>query len=354
MAQDGIRVVVVGGTGNIGTSAVKALAHDPAVREVVAVSRRRPDDAPDAKVRWARADVGTDDLVAQFDGADAVVHLAWLFQPTHDPVTTWRNNVLGSLRVFRAVAAAEVPTLVHASSVAAYSPGPQQRPVDEHWPTDGWPTAAYAREKCYLERFLDHYELIHPAVRVVRMRTAFSFKESAAQQQRRLFLGPLVPNRLVRPGTVPVVPDVPGLRFQAVHSDDLGEAYRAAVLRPVRGAFNIAAPPVLDAPALAELLHARVVPVPRGPVRAAVRTAWGLHLVPASAELLDAFLSLPLMDTGKAESDLDWRPQRSGLEAVEAFLRGLREESGAPTPPLRSRIPGGRAEELRTGVGRRQ
>jgi hypothetical protein len=31
----------------------------------------------------------SDDLVPHFRGADAVVHLAWLFQPTHDPATTW-------------------------------------------------------------------------------------------------------------------------------------------------------------------------------------------------------------------------------------------------------------------------
>lgn len=355
MAESGIRVVVVGGTGNIGTSTVEALSRDDRVREVVAVSRRRPGEAAAPGVRWVRADIATDDLVSLVDGADAVVHLAWIFQPTRDPVTTWRNNVLGALRVFRAVAAAGVPALVHASSVAAYSPGPDDRPVDERWPTDGWPAAAYAREKAYLERCLDHFELAHPAVRVVRMRTAFSFKERSAAQQRRLFLGPLVPNRLVRPGVIPVVPALPGLRFQAVHSDDLGEAYRAAALGTrVRGAFNIAAPPVLDADALAGLLGARVLPVPRGPVRAALRAAWSAHLVPASAELFDAFLGLPLMDTGEAESALDWRPRWTGAEAVREFLRGLRNGAGADTPPLRGRIPGGRLAELRTGVGQRQ
>jgi hypothetical protein len=27
-----------------------------------------------------------------FRGADAVADLAWRFQPTHDELTTWRNN----------------------------------------------------------------------------------------------------------------------------------------------------------------------------------------------------------------------------------------------------------------------
>ena len=53
-----------------------------------------------------------------------------------------RTNVEGSRRVFAAVAAAEVPALVYASSVGAYSAGPKDKRVDESWPVDGIPTSA--------------------------------------------------------------------------------------------------------------------------------------------------------------------------------------------------------------------
>lgn len=222
------------------------------------------------RTQWRQADVATDDLTPIFDGADAVVHLAWLFQPTRHPAVTWRANVLGSMRVFRAAAEAGVPALVHASSVGAYSPGPKDRPVDESWPTHGWPGAAYGREKAYVERVLDVFEHDHPHVRVVRMRPGFIFQRAAATEQRRLFGGPFVPRRLVRAGRIPFVPDIPGLRMQVLHAADAAEAYRLAVTRQVRGAFNIAAEPVLDPHDLAELLGARTVPVPSGLARAAV------------------------------------------------------------------------------------
>ncbi len=96
------------------------------------------------------------DLGRALAGADVVVHLAWLFQPTHRPDITWRANVDGSRRVFEAVAAADVPALVHASSVGAYSPRTSEQPVDESWPTHGVPTAAYSREKAYVERTLNN------------------------------------------------------------------------------------------------------------------------------------------------------------------------------------------------------
>lgn len=347
------RVVVVGGTGNIGTSVVAALEHDPDVTEISALSRREPGPGG-AKTTWTRTDVVTDDLTERVRGADAVIHLAWIFQPTHDPVSTWRTNVLGSQRVLDAVAEAGVPVLVCASSVAAYSPGPPGRSVDEDWPTDGWPNAAYSREKAYVERCLDLFERSHPDTSVLRVRNAFSFKRQSATQQRRLFLGPLFPGRAARPERLPVVPKLPGLRFQTVHSDDVGEAYRLAAGSGRRGAFNIAAEPVVDSAVLAEMFGARVIGLPAAPVRAALAAAWWLHLVPASPDLFDALLRLPIMRTTRAQTELGWQPQWSATAAVEEFVEGLRGIEGAQTAPLRPRVPGGRAHEIRTGVGQRE
>jgi nucleoside-diphosphate-sugar epimerase len=346
-----MRVVIVGATGNVGTSLVQALADEPTVESVLGLARRAPAwQAP--KTEWAAVDITGDDLVAHFRGADAVVHLAWLFQPSHDPVTTWRVNVGGSARVFQAVRDAQVPALVYASSVGAYSPGPKDRPVDESWPTHGWPTGGYTREKAYVERMLDALEREQPDRRVVRLRPGFIFKRESAAQQRRLFAGPLLPGRAVRPGLIPVVPDLPGLRFQALHSSDAGDAYRLALVRPVRGAFNLAADPVVDPPRLAELLGARTVRLPTAALRAALAAAWWLHLVPASPYLFDAVVRLPLMDTTRARSELGWSPRYSSLDALRALLEGLQAGAGMGTPPL---APGSGgplpAREFRSGVG---
>jgi UDP-glucose 4-epimerase len=346
-----MRIVVVGATGNVGTSVVEALAGEPAVDRVLGVARRLPGwEVPG--VHWATADVARDDLRGLFQDASVVIHLAWLFQPSHDPITTWEANVGGSIRVFRAAADAGVPALVYASSVGAYSPGPKDRPVDEGWPTHSLPTAAYGREKAYVERVLDSFVQEHPRMRVVRLRPAFIFKREAACEQRRLFAGPLLPGRLVRPGLTPLVPDLPDLRFQALHTADAAEAYRLAAVGEVTGAFNLAAEPVVDAAALAALLGARLVRVPAGPVRAALAAAWHLHLAPADPALFDLFLRLPLMDTARARAELGWKPRYSSLEAISDFLGGLRDKAGMDTPPLDPRA-GGRWREFLTGVGQK-
>lgn len=348
-----MRVVITGATGNVGTSLIEALSHTREVDDIVGIARRRPQwDAP--KTTWVSADVARDDLAEHLRGADALVHLAWLFQPMRDPVTTWRANVLGSIRVFQAAAQAGIGTLVYASSVGAYSPGSKHETVDESWATDGWPTAPYAREKAYLERVLDGFEREHPQMRVVRMRPGFIFKRESASQQRRLFAGPFLPNRLLRSGLVPVVPDFPGLRFQTLHSLDAGQAYRLALIRPVRGPFNLAADPVIDGRTLGALLDARCVRLPLSGVRAAATALFRLHAIPVAPPLLDVLVRVPLMDTSRARDELGWEPQHRADQALAEVITGMREGAGMPTPPL-APYSGGRlrSRELATGVGAR-
>jgi nucleoside-diphosphate-sugar epimerase len=83
------------------------------------------------KTTWHAADVERSDLVSIFRGAGCVVHLAWRIQPSHEVGVLRRTNIAGTARVLRAGAEARVPTLVYASSVGAYSPGPKNGTVDE-------------------------------------------------------------------------------------------------------------------------------------------------------------------------------------------------------------------------------
>jgi UDP-glucose 4-epimerase len=130
------------------------------------------------------------------------------------------------------------------------------------------------------------------------------------------------------------VPAPPELSFQAVHSLDVAEAYRQALVRDVRGAFNVAAEPVLDGQALAALLEAKTVHVASGLMRAAMTIAWRLHLEPASPGWLDMALAAPLLDTTRARQELRWKPRRAATDVLIEVLRGIHEHAGFDTPPL--------------------
>jgi len=348
-----MKVVVTGATGNVGTSTVQALSESPEINEIVGLARREPTWTP-PKITWVEANVLSADLGAIFEGADAVIHLAWAIQPSRDAVTLERINVEGSRRVFEAVAAAGVPKLVHASSVGAYSRGPKDREVDEGWPTEGTQTSFYSRHKVAVERELDHFEADNPETRVVRLRPALIFKDEAATEIRRLFVGPFLPNFLLRRGLLPALPRVDRLRFQAVHSEDVGRAYLQAVLADVSGAFNIAAEPPLSPEEMAERIGVRSFPVPARVVRRLADLSWRMRLQPTPPGWLDMALNVPLMSSARAREELGWEPRHSGVEALEELLEGMRGGHGAGTPPLEADSVGARLDDLKTGVGARQ
>jgi UDP-glucose 4-epimerase len=154
---------------------------------------------------------------------------------------------------------------------------------------------------------------------------------------------------------VPFVPSHPRLRFQAVHSLDVGEAFRLALTRGVRGPFNLAAEPVLDGEALGRLLEARPVRVPGRALRRAAALTWHLHLQPTPPGWIDLAFGVPLMDASRAKAELGWTPRRTASEALLELMAGLREGAGLETPPLAPETGGpARAGEIASGAGERE
>jgi len=135
----------------------------------------------------------------------------------------------------------------------------------------------------------------------------------------------------------------------------VGEAYRLALLREVRGAFNLAAEPVLDADEIGRILNARTFPLPGRIARAAAGLSWSLRLQPVPPGWLDLALNVPVMDTARARRELDWTPRYSAGDALLDVLEGLRTGTGLDTPPLSPRTGGPlRIREILTGVGGRE
>jgi UDP-glucose 4-epimerase len=348
-----VRVVIVGASGNLGTSVLRVLAADDSTDSILGVARRRPEvEMP--KTDWVEAQVESDPLADHFAGADAVVHLAWLIQPSRDRERLRAGNVLGSQRVFDAVAEAGVQTLIYVSSVGAYSPGPKDRRVDESWPTEGIDSSFYARDKADVEDLLDRFEAENPEVRVVRLRPGLMFKREAGTEIRRLFVGPFAPRQLFDKRLILLVPRIDRLRFQAVHTDDVAGAMRLALQRSVAGPFNLAAEPVLDPETLARVLDARTVPMPASALRAGASSTWRLRIQPTPPGWVDLALAVPLMSTERARRELGWQPRVGADEALLELLAGMRDRAGAPTPPLDAEASGpARSHEVATGIGAR-
>lgn len=348
-----MRVLVTGATSNVGTSVVPALVADDRITEIVALARRLP-DLPLDKVRWVAADIAADDLTQHMAGVDSVVHLAWAMQPSRDEAEQWRTNITGTRRVLDAAAAAGVASVVAASSVGAYSPGPKDDPVDESWPTEGVPTSSYSRQKAYNERIFDAFEAGNPAIRLVRLRPGLIFKSANAHRARQLFIGPFIPPLVLRQ-LLRVLPASPDLVVQVVAADDVAQAFRLAVVGDASGAFNLAADPVLDPPTYTRALGAVGLPLSTTLLKAAANLTWHLRLHPADPGWIDLAASAPVMDTSRAREVLGWEPGVRADDVLADFVDGLGREESFPTPPMTRATSGAlRVRELLSGVGARE
>jgi nucleoside-diphosphate-sugar epimerase len=140
-----------------------------------------------------------------------------------------------------------------------------------------------------------------------------------------------------------------------VHGADIGEAYRlAATSAHARGAYNIAAGPVLDRDELAKAFDARPIRIPERPLRIAADLTFRARLQPAPPGWLDMGLAVPTMDISRAREQLGWEPLFSSTRALEELLAGMRHPIGAPTPPLEPHAGGPlRVREFTSGVGAR-
>jgi nucleoside-diphosphate-sugar epimerase len=119
-----------------------------------------------------------------------------------------------------------------------------------------------------------------------------------------------------------------------VHTDDLASAFCHATVGDARGAFNVAAEPVLDADRLAKLLHARKLPGPPGPFRGLASLAWRFRLQPMLGGWLGFAFAAPLMDTRRAREELGWKPRKTADEA----LAELREAVAVPGGPVDAEV----------------
>ncbi|MDQ0680336.1 UDP-glucose 4-epimerase [Arthrobacter pascens] len=344
-----MRIAITGASGNVGTALLRNLQTQSTKRpgnlELVGISRRRPDATlpPYAGVEWHTLDVGRDAdfplLRSALAGVDAVVHLAWQVQPNRDLAALHRTNVTGTSNVLEAARQAGAAHIVCASSVGAYSKAPKDQRTDESWPAGGMAGSHYSRHKAEQEGLLDRFQEEQPGVRVARLRPGLTFQRSAGSEIGRYFLGPLIPRLLPRRPWIPMLPAPDGLIFQAVHADDVAEAYWQVLDRRESGAFNIAAEPVVTPQELGRLLRARrILPIPMALLHALAGLTWKLRLQPTDSGWVDMAAEAPVMDTSRARQLLDWEPRMSSIDAIAQVLDGIGAGEGvSPSPALKPR-----------------
>jgi UDP-glucose 4-epimerase len=332
-----LTVAVTGPTGEIGRPLMALLERTAEVGRVVGMARRPFDPSAEgwSKVEYRRGDVtNAGDVAALVDGADAVVHLAFIIMASGDSRAI---NLEGSRTVFQAAVDAGVPRLVYASSVAAYGfHADQPVRLTEDLPPRGTEAHPYSAQKAEVEGLLT--DVISGGAT-----EAWIFRPCIVAGPDAPLLvdgipfvrwGAMLPGAVRAlagrvPGLAPVLPD-PGVPFQLVHHDDVAAALVAAILgRGEPGVYNLAAEGQVTVTELAHALGYHAVPVPALAVDATALLVARLPLLPPEASWIEAFRTPVLMDTTKARRDLGWAPEHDAHATLRAVVDGVRRRGAS-------------------------
>jgi UDP-glucose 4-epimerase len=332
-----LTVAVTGPTGEIGRPLMALLERTAEVGRVVGMARRPFDPSAEgwSKVEYRRGDVtNAGDVAALVDGADAVVHLAFIIMASGDSRAI---NLEGSRTVFQAAVDAGVPRLVYASSVAAYGfHADQSERLTEDLPPRGTEAHPYSAQKAEVEGLLT--DVISGGAT-----EAWIFRPCIVAGPDAPLLvdgipfvrwGAMLPGAVRAlagrvPGLAPVLPD-PGVPFQLVHHDDVAAALVAAILgRGEPGVYNLAAEGQVTVTELAHALGYHAVPVPALAVDATALLVARLPLLPPEASWIEAFRTPVLMDTAKARRDLGWAPEHDAHATLRAVVDGVRRRGAS-------------------------
>ena len=333
MAEPGLTVAVTGPTGTFGFGLIPLLEADDRIDRVVGLARRPfdPSEHGWSKMRYRQGDVrdpGT--LQDAFDGADVVVHLAFMITGTTGREAIRAINVEGTVNAFRAAAACGAKRFVYASSVAAYGFHPDN-PIgmSEDWPIRPAARLFYAQEKAEVEQLLRDEAQAHSDVALYLLRPPIvlgphavgakgALPEPLAGFAQRAFD---MARRLPFPVPVPV-PDLP---LQLIHEQDVGRALLACVLADgPPGAYNIAGDGIVTAADVVRELGFTPITVPADLAQSAARAAALIPLpsfAPPASEWIEAATHPAIMDTSKAKRELGWTPRHTALQALRDTLQ---------------------------------
>jgi UDP-glucose 4-epimerase len=292
-----MKVVITGAHGKVGRAATQALLD--AGHEVLATDLTRPgfERREEGTARYQMADL-TDagEAFAVIRGADAVVHVAAIPEPTGNPAhVVFRTNLMATFNVLEAAVRFGVKRFVNISSETV--PGfffperpflPEYAPVDEEHPVH--PQDPYALSKTFGEQLMNA-AVERSDIRCISLRPSWVQNEDNYEQN----LGPQVRDASV------LSPNL----WSYIDAYDLADAIVLATESELPGheVFYIASPDNVGGRNFGEILH----------------TYYGDKIELRATDRPDA----SGISSAKAQRMLGWTPKRSWRDYLDTDGKAL-------------------------------
>ena len=320
-----MRYVITGGAGYIGSRLVDFLSRREDTEKIVVCDVAAPRGYV-PKTEFERVDVRDRDGVrATLERAkpDALVHLAFILNPSHDEALMYDIDVNGTHNVLEAAAAAGTQQVLVTSSGVAYGAFPDNPvPLTEEDPVRGVSAFSYARDKTESDRVCQLWAATYPERTMTIVRPCIVF-------------GPNVNNYLVRLWTKQPFAADPGTLdndIQFVHEDDVVEAITELLVGGHGGAFNVAGDGLMTSRECAEMIGSPIRRMPERAYRGLARAMWNVRLSEAPPGSVDFALYPWILSNEKVKRETGWSPRYTTRETFEITMRahGKLPPDGAP------------------------
>lgn len=311
-SQNGRIVAITGVSGYLGHRLVGLLDGDASIERIVGLDVQEP-HAGSPKLEFHQADVRDPRIAKLLPGVDAIVHLAWQFDPIRDEQRMREVNVDGTRNVLEAAGATGVTTVVHASSATVYGAHPDNDfPLTESSPLRANPDFSYAWHKLEAERMIEAFQEDHPEVTVTVLRPAIVF-------------GPNVQNFISRMLEAPRLTTVKGYEppLQLVHEEDVATALALAIARGLPGVYNVAADGWLTADEISEITRKKRVELPEAVAFSLAERLWKLGVAEAPPGELHFVMHPWVVDNAKLRA-AGWRPRHTNRESLAEAMEAHR------------------------------
>jgi UDP-glucose 4-epimerase len=312
-------VAVTGAAGFLGGNLIGSLEEDERIGRIVALDVK-PASTAGRKTRLYDVDLthpAAEARVAEILSAervDTIAHLAFLASPSH--ATAWAHELesIGTMNVTVAARHAQVRKLVLWSLTWLYGAHPSNPNfLTEKRPLRAPMSEPYFADKIEAEEQARKLMQRSPGAIVTILRMA-------------PILGPNVHNACTRYLARKLVPTAMGFDplVQFLHEVDAIAALHLAILRDVKGTFNIVGEGVLPLSTAIKLAGRVAVPIPHPIAETVAALGWIAQLVEAPPAFLKYLRFLCVADGQKARDAMGFRPAYTSREALLDFVSAQR------------------------------
>jgi len=312
-----MKIALTGSSSYLATVLLPVLQNDPEIQKIIGIDLKAP-STDFSKLEWRKRDVRDAGIWKDFQGCDALIHLAFIVMPLRKTSEALDINIEGSKNVFSASAKARVKKIIYTSSCAAYGAWKDNPEIiTEDQALRGMPEFYYSWSKAKVEEFLNEFEKKHPEIIITRLRPC-------------IFLGPNI-NNLMRT----TVRQALFFRYldrevkaQYLWDEDMAHAIYLALKKDYPGAFNLAGDGTLSFPEMAKMMNVFAIPLFFKLAYYGIWLLWNLRLLNMLSPGWVKATEYPIIiSSEKAKRVMGWKPKYDTKTAFAKFVEAINQEA---------------------------